>query len=280
MNVPPRVSSRILKSFQVSVPTFIDETSIATVWRVICRSGEHAALKIYKNQNMGNERCGFAFLQALKGRGCADVYIQSDNAMLLEWLDGPSLGDLARSGRDEEADNELVKLAVKIHQGTGPISGDFPALADWFGSLFQLKLSADCDPELRHTIQQSKILARNLLSTSYDLRPLHGDLHHDNVRLGAHGYRAFDAKGVLGERTYELANAFRNPRGMKDLIRAPARIRMRASNWSAKFGVNERRLLQWAAVKCALSIAWRNTELSDDDEADLLVLLMQELKEN
>ncbi len=280
MKVPPHVPSEILKSFNVSAPEFVDETSMATIWKVIGPSGEHAALKVYKSQGMGNERCGFAFLKALNGRACAEVYKESENAVLLQWLDGPSLGDVSRGGQEDQADAELVNVAVRIHQEKVSSKGDFPVLSDWFDALFHLKFSSDCKQELRHNIQQCKALARKLLSTPRDIRPLHGDMHHDNVRLSAQEYRAFDAKGVLGERTYEMANAFRNPRGMKDLVRDPERIRRRAKIWSAKFEVNEHRLLTWAAVKCALSISWRTAELRDDNEADLLGALLHELGEN
>lgn len=279
MEVPPDVSLEILAKFRVTSPEFVDETSIATIWSVRRHNGEQAALKIYKDKNMGNERCGFTFLEALDGRGAAEVYEQLDGVVLLEWLKGPSLGDLSRSGQDEKANIELVRVANTIHQQKASLSVDYPDLADWFESLFQLTISPDCKSGFRHDIEQSQALARHLLSTTTDVRPLHGDLHHDNIRLGNRGYCAFDAKGVLGERTYELANAFRNPNGVAALVRDPKRIRHLAKSWSQIFRVNEQRLLQWATVKCALSISWRNTEIREDDEADLLGVFMRELKQ-
>ena len=93
--------------------------------------------------------------------------------------------------------------------------------------------------------------------------------------LGARGYCAFDAKGVLGERCYELANAFRNPKGAPILARDPVRIRFLADLWSQSFSVDRRRLLEWASVKSVLSIAWRSgAELKQDDELDLLATLV------
>ena len=89
------------------------------------------------------------------------------------------------------------------------------------------------------------------------------------------GFCAFDAKGVLGERAYELANAFRNPAGAAELLRDPARQRARAASWSAAFGVDRARLRYWAAVKCALSIAWRSGgRVGADAEFDLLSCLL------
>ena len=78
-----------------------------------------------------------------------------------------------------------------------------------------------------------------------------------------------------GDPAYELANAFRNPKGAADLQRDPARISHLARIWSQGLDIERTRLLQWAAVKCALSIAWRaKGVLRDDKEADLLSLLL------
>ncbi|MBL4813394.1 MAG: hypothetical protein JKX69_13820, partial [Rhodobacteraceae bacterium] len=121
--------------------------------------------------------------------------------------------------------------------------------------------------------------AQNLLANQIDIRPLHGDLHHDNIRLGARGYCAFDAKGVLGERAYELANAFRNPKGAEKIVTAPERVVSLAQSWSQAFDVDQQRLLQWAMVKVALSISWRcNGKLKHDGEFALLALFRAVMK--
>ncbi len=229
---------------------------------------------------MRNERPGVAFLSAMAGQGVAKVYAQSNGAVLLEWLDGPSLGDLSRNGQDDQANVELVQVANTIHQGNPALGIDLPTLHDWFRALLDLRFGACYAPELRHNVERSQVVARYLLSSMVDVRPLHGDLHHDNVRRGDRGYCAFDAKGVLGERTYELANAFRNPKGVPGLVRSPKRIKHLSSLWSRLFAVDQQRLLQWATVKCALSIAWRSKhELVYDDEADLLAALRQMMEQ-
>ena len=104
-------------------------------------------------------------------------------------------------------------------------------------------------------------------------------VHHDNIRLGTRGFCAFDAKGVVGERTYELANAFRNPKGARKLVFNRNRIEVLADCWSQSFNVNRERLLQWAFVKCALSIAWRaKGKFVKDDETELLAMLFEALR--
>jgi streptomycin 6-kinase len=276
MRDPVQPPDDILAEFEVGSATFVEETKIATVWKVRCRDGKAAALKVYHQDDMGGESYGFDFVESLDGLGVAHIYLRNQRAALIEWLDGPSLGDLVRDGHDLEANMELVSVANRIHSSHRPRGLRLPDLQDWFRDLFDLRFSADCPVGAADDINSCKAMASHLLSGQHDIRPLHGDLHHDNIRLGARGYCAFDAKGVLGERTYELANAFRNPIGADSIIRDPARVRFLAAHWGEAFAVDPCRLTQWAAVKCALSIAWRcGATLQQDEELDLLAIFLR-----
>lgn len=262
----------ILRRFGVSDPQFVVRTQIATIWRVSLRADTHAALKVYENRDMQNERYGIAYLSEAEGSSAAYVFDSTRSAVLLEWLAGPSLGDLSRSGRDKEAAVELVSVANALHQQQRQTPQDWPRLQSWFAPLFSLQFSADCAPKTRRAMLTARVVAKNLLADDSDPKPLHGDLHHDNVRLGPRGYCAFDAKGVVGARAYELANAFRNPKGMPEAVRDVSRIRFLRDCWSAAFSVDANTLMAWAVAKSALSIAWRcDGVLSDDPEVDLLM---------
>lgn len=263
----------LLAEFDVSAPELVEETALASVWKVRRADSSPAALKLYGSKGMRNEAEGFRFLAAAGGPS-AKVYIVTSTAALLEWLGGPPLGDLSRAGRDAEAAAELMRVANGLHENQVPAAG-YPRLEGWFRDLFSLTVPAGSCDATRRNIARSQTLARRLLGDPRDVRPLHGDLHHDNIRQGERGYCAFDAKGVLGERAYEVANAFRNPRGAPDLVREPERIAFLASHWAQEFQVEQRRLLQWAAAKCALSITWRSGgRLGADPELDLLGTLL------
>jgi streptomycin 6-kinase len=146
--------------------------------------------------------------------------------------------------------------------------------------LFEVQFAPNCSPQGRIAIQKAKRLAQELLSAPEDICFLHGDLHHDNIRKAARGYCAFDAKGVMGERAFELANAFRNPKGAAPLIRDPNRVRFLRELWSREFVVPPLRLMQWACVKTALSVCWRSGPvLFDDPEFDLLEIFFGVLEE-
>jgi streptomycin 6-kinase len=278
MREKPQIPTGLTSRIPVCNPVFVTETAIANIWKVHIDQDHFAALKIYKKPDMGNEAAGFRYLEGLNGVGAVNVLWYDHNTALTEWLDGPSLGDLTRGGQHASASVELVAVAHKLHSNPPAVSIDFPELNHWFDALFRLKFSDDCASASQRDLLQCKQLARNLIDTQQDLRPLHGDLHHDNIQMGTRGYCAFDAKGVLGERAFELANAFRNPKGADQIIRDPARINFLADLWSQSFAVDRQRLLQWASVKCALSMAWRNGPvLTKDPETDLLSLFLRML---
>lgn len=271
------IPSGIATEFSVSNAEFIEKTAIATIWKVSSDQGL-AALKIYHKPTMGAEANGFVFIKALNGGSATKIFQTSERIALTEWLSGPSLGDMARNGNDAKACVELVDIANRIHQKTANLDLPLPPLNERFSALFDLKFSENCTKYSRENMMFGQRIAKELLASQVDIRPLHGDLHHDNIRLGERGYCAFDAKGIIGERAFELANAFRNPKGTDRLMREPDCIKMRLDIWSSAFAVDQKRLMQWAVAKCALSITWRSNRMIDSDaELDLLTLFIKTL---
>jgi streptomycin 6-kinase len=250
-------------------------TAGASLWQVHCAKRGRAVLKYYGSRGMGNEANGFRFLSDAPEAYAARVYMLRQDAALIEWLDGPSLGDVARAGQDFEAAQSLLAVACGLHQGSAAKASGYPRIGDWFAPLLKSEMAQGFAPDMVAAIAASQRLVRHLLQTQTDLRPLHGDLHHDNVLKAQRGFCAFDAKGILGERAFELANAFRHPRGCGSLVGTRRRILALADLWSAGFGVERQRLLQWAAVKCALSIVWRSKgRVLHDEEQGLLARLL------
>ncbi|KIT18038.1 aminoglycoside phosphotransferase family protein [Jannaschia aquimarina] len=261
----------LMRRFGAREPHLVAETAAARVWRVRTDGGS-AALKLYRRRDMGNEAAGFDWMRATDGRACARILAAYGHAALIEWLDGPSLGDLVRAGCDDAAGRRLARVARRLH-GAPPRPMDLPDLGTWFASFDGMHFSPACPaPDL---MRRAAALAREMLATTTEWRPLHGDLHHDNARRGARGWCAFDAKGVRGDPAYEMANALRNPRGAAEIIRTPGRIDAMTTLWAQAMGVPRIRLARWAAAKCALSIRWTTgPRVIDHPDFDLLALLM------
>ena len=235
---------------------FVTETTLATVWRVTCVDGRAAALKLYKD-GMADEAPGLALMRHWSGHGAAEIYHITDRAILLAWLDGPALSHLVHIGDDDAASKVLVAVARRLHAAPAPKQPlALPSLHDRFTALFQVRTTRDCPAFVVETLAQAQRIACDLLASSDIAQPLHGDLHHDNIMRGADGWQAIDAKGVLGDPLYDLANAFRNPVGANAVFEDPARIMGRAALWAQEMDTSPQQLLRWAAAHGALSAAW------------------------
>ncbi|CTQ49858.1 aminoglycoside phosphotransferase family protein [Jannaschia donghaensis] len=265
IGAPP--PTEILSDFGVFDPVAVSSNRSAQIWKVRLDAGGFGALKIYAVPDMGNERSGFAYLAALPDGAAAKVVRTRRNVALLRWLEEPSLGDRFRDGHCADADGALGRIARRLGQDI-PQSLVLPPLAPWFADLTGLRLSTARSAAFRQAIARAVRLADDLINTQTAIGPLHGDLHHDNVIATPDGDMAFDAKGILGERTFELANAFRNPKGVPKLRGDRQLIEQRADRWHRDLDVDRGRLLAWAAAKCALSIVW-TLDGSSSDEADL-----------
>jgi streptomycin 6-kinase len=202
--------------------------------------GQAAVLKIMHD---AQERMGAQLLQAWQGGGAARVLALADDALLMERLPGPAALALAKSGDAMAAVQAVCDCAAELHAHAPlPLAAQLPSVAQWLQALESYPASFGTQ------------LARQLLAQPDATQVLHGDLHQDNVLRAADGtWKAIDPKGVVGERSFELALLLCNPEqswaDSAALLAAAAHI----ANASA---FDLQRLLQWAAVRAALSAAW------------------------
>ncbi len=279
MRAPDLSSNRLnarLAKFDACDPELVEETKIARVWKVTRADGTLAALKLYHGRSMRSEARGLHWLIANRDKGAVDVLNYCEDALLMEWLDGPNLGDLSREGQDAEANVQLAATAARLHAGPPNQSANLIPLEHSFRDLFKVTYGPGCPPDMRKDTDRAKRIVRRLLDTARDKRPLHGDLHHDNVIVTDARTKIIDPKGLFGDLGFELANAFRNPVGADSSVNDPDRARSLALLCETHLGIAPARQLAWAAAKCALSIAWRaGPRLNDTDrDADLLSVLL------
>ncbi len=266
---------RYLYKWNLTAPVQVADTGHAVVWKVQQANSQPVALKIYRRANRGNEGPGASLLRAWQNRGAVGFLDEDANALLMEWLDGPSLGQIARDGNPDMAITQLAETAGRLHcTPTVQVSGLTPLKAV-FAPLVAARFGKNCSDSLRRDIIRAAVLAEELLDSAVAHVPLHGDLHPDNVILTDKGPKAIDAKGYIGDPAFELANALRHPKGMPGLVRQPGHMQRVTSLYAGAMAVKPVRLLKWAAAKCALSIFWRSGgEVGDDPEADLLRLFL------
>ena len=130
------------------------------------------------------ERQGAASLAYWAGEGAADVYERDGAALLMQRATGSaSLMAMATQGQDDEASQIACRVIAALH---APRARAWPdalvPLARWFQSL---EHAADREGGLfARAMEQAHVL----LEGAEAARPLHGDIHHDNVLdFGARG---------------------------------------------------------------------------------------------
>ena len=217
--------------------------------------GRAAMLKVARSPE---EAASGALMQWWNGVGAADVFASEPPALLLARADGKrSLHRMALGGEDDAATRVLCATAAGLHAPRSAPPPPLVPLEDWFRPLLA---SAPSEP----LFAQAAEVARSLLASQRDVRPLHGDLHHDNVLdFGAAGWRAIDPKGLIGERSFDFANLLRNPLG--PLPTTPGRLAWQATIIADAAQLDRRRLLQWTFAYCCLSAVWI---VSDGTAAD------------
>lgn len=235
----------------------IADTPTSRVFKAERGSGR-VALKILKPYG-ADEINGAHLLAWYGGLGSAEILGIEDQTILMEWLDGSTLGDFVRADnrRDLEATEVLCDVVANLHRRrAAPLPTLWP-LEDWMRPLLDSDL-AFLPAEARLPWQHVQTLLGALLSSTRERSPLHGDLHHDNVLHGANGWQVIDPKGLIGDPVFDVANIFRNPHGADRLALDPARIEGLADRFADRFAWPRRRILEWAAALTAISAIWNS----------------------
>jgi streptomycin 6-kinase len=229
--------------------------------------GEPAMLKIASGEE---ERRGADILAWFAGDGAVQVLAHADPALLMERAEGArSLATMARHGEDDAAMRILCRAAMRLHETRAakpPASlvplevwfRDLPRTASKRGGIFEASWAA----------------ARALLAAPRNVRPLHGDLHHDNVLdAGPRGWLAIDPKGLLGETGFDCANMVCNP-GI-EVSGAPGVLARRVRIICDVAGFEPRRFLTWVLAWSGLSAAWTLESGGDASQALEIARLVQ-----
>ncbi|MEC8017052.1 MAG: aminoglycoside phosphotransferase family protein, partial [Pseudomonadota bacterium] len=107
------LEASVLDRFHIVSHVLYDDRPSATVWKVVVQDGSNAALKVYKQAGRGNEATGVRYLERM-GPLAAGIRDQAGAAVLMDWLEGPTLGDVARAGEADRADAILAEVARNL----------------------------------------------------------------------------------------------------------------------------------------------------------------------
>lgn len=225
------------------------------VWRVTLADGSTAALKQSSAAALPELDPACAFLGWAGGSGVVRLLDREGHLVLLEWAGDRSLLDVFREQGDDRASEIAAATVAMLHaeHGAAPAAALTP-LATQFRSLFRRAEADRLSGKATQYVEAAE-MAQVLLADQRDVRPLHGDIHHENILASQRGWLAIDPKGLFGDPGYDTANLFYNPY-RSDLPESPARALSMATILGEHLGREPARLLDWAFAYSALSACW------------------------
>lgn len=225
----------------------------------VLRDGAPAMLKIAIEPE---ERLGWSLLEWWDGQGAARVLARQGDGLLMERATGNGdLAWMARNGRDPEATAILCDAIAALHTRRDKAPpGGLASLEDWFRDLWPAAERGLVPRECAAT-------ARRMLDAQREVRPLHGDLHHENVLdFGPRGWLAIDPKRLIGDRAFDYAILFGDP-DLSDpeppVAVLPEIFAARVEIVLARSALERGRLLDWIVAWTSLSMVWL---LEDGDD--------------
>jgi len=244
-------------NWRLSDPALIADTFSSRIWRVTREDGTFAVVKALKDfDDYEDELRGAHLLDWRDGVGMVKLLAVEGKTMLLEYADGRLLTQELNEKGDRHATEIAAEVMAAIHSPSErPAPPDLQPLRERFTALFN-KARFDRNAGGKSIYIEAAEVAEALLANPYSEKPLHGDLHHDNILMSGRGWLAIDPKGVLGDPAFDAANLFYNPVDRLDLAMEHERIAHMADVFSRALRQSERAILDHAFAYGCLSSAW------------------------
>jgi len=124
---------------------------------------------------------------------------------------GVILEECVRPGiplRDESSLDKRLSVFCSLYKGLhiAPAKSDmYPTYTQWVGRITEyMSKREDCKPLYAH-MKKANDICLSVAAQYSQTMLLHGDLHHDNILLGADGrYVIIDPKGVIGDPVFDI----------------------------------------------------------------------------
>ena len=237
-----------VRKWSLRQPLQIAESATSRVYKVIDED-RPAVLKLLTPIGIEDESSGALALGHFGGEGAVRLYQAEQDAHLLEYADGINLAEFRRINGDEAALGHLISTIRQLHARSGRGDG-YRTLRQRFKCLFEPNQLAAADAQANRAVA----IARDLMASEENRGVLHGDLHHENILSTPRGWLAIDPKGLFGERVFDVANVFYNPRTVD--IASKKRVLYLADRFHSELGFNRERILQYALIYGHLSATW------------------------
>lgn len=260
--MPGKSLVHYLNAWSLSRPQMIAATPTSLVYKVE-HEGATAVLKLLTPVGIHDEYGGAIALKHFAGKGAIRLLRHDEGAHLLEYVSGDDLIPMVQDGDDEQATAIIGEVLNELHsEPPTEEARTLYGLGRRFRALFR-KAEADRQASEDSLYVRGAAVAEELLAEPCEVRVLHGDMHHENVRRSERGWLALDPKGILGERIYDAANTLLNPFKLRARVQDRARLLRHASILAQTMGVEQTRLLAFTFAHACLSASW---SLEDGDD--------------
>ena len=239
-----------LNTWNLSNPQLLTQTVTSHIYTVT-HDTETVILKLLSASETEEQR-GAAALRYFDGHGAVRLLQHDDGAQLMEYAAGDELVTLVERDEDENATRIIAQVIKQLHSVPQDAAHDGLFTLDrWFAELFN-KAAADKRAGVESIYARCTPLAQRLLADQREVRVLHGDIHHRNIRQSARGWLAFDPKGLVGERTYDCANTLCNP-AMPELVHNETRLLTNAEILADALEIEMSRVLEFTYAYACLN---------------------------
>jgi streptomycin 6-kinase len=251
-----------LAAWDLSSPQLLTQTATSHIYTVT-HGAETLILKLLAATETEEQRGALA-LRYFGGCGAVRLLRYDEGAHLIEYAAGDELVVLVERGEDQNATRIIAQVIEQLHSvpQDAPRDGLVP-LERWFGALLD-KGAADRQAGVESIYVRGAALAGRLLAGAREVRVLHGDIHHRNIRQSPRGWLAFDPKGLVGERTYDCANTLCNP-VMPELVHNETRLLTNAAILADALALDLSRVLAFTYAYACLNASWWSALPGGDD---------------
>ena len=251
----------------------IADTAAGSVYEVALANGTSAVVKHLKPKVLEDSLRGADFLAWRNGVGCVRLLARSDDMLLMEHAGKTTLRDHLETQGDDDATRIAAEVLRSYHHPpqTPPPASLLP-LTRYFASLFS-KAEQDRRESRVSPYVKAAAVADALIADQRDIKPLHGDLHHENIVHGPRGWLIIDPAGLIGDAALDVANMFSNPLDRFDLTRNEERIAAMAGIFAETLGRDIRTILRYAFAYGCLSAAWHEEDGSVEERDNELAVV-------
>lgn len=259
--------------WKVGDPVLVAETFSSRIWKVWRTDGTPAIVKDLKPfDDIEDELRGAHYLAWRAGEGAVRLLGIDGTRMLIEYAGKRHLVDDLKEHGDDTATEIAAEVMERLFSSSEtPVPPDLQPLRERFASLFD-KARADRNAGIQSLYVEAATRAERLLNNPRSIRPLHGDLHHENIMHGERGWLVIDPKGVCGDPAFDAANMLYNPLDRDDLCLDPQRIAHMAEVFAKALKQDPTAILDHAFAYGCLSAAWHaGDNNAKDEERELAV---------